>query len=209
VDGPDLDRHLALLSRLPIVARNSRPDIPFELHGSMEKVRRGILDVTIAINNVYELRLVGAHLKSKLPDPRGETLLRRCEAHLVRQHIETILRGKPDCNLLVYGDLNDTRNEPTIQEIIGPGSTLDHLVELPLQDENGDRWTHYWRVADIYSRIDYIMVSRALGPEIVPASTGIFHGSGWSEASDHRPVITAIRARDSRSKKIGAAFSEN
>src|SRR5205809_7908514 len=50
VQAADPDRHLALVSRFPIVARNSVVDIPFDLNGAPEKVRRGFLDVTIQVN---------------------------------------------------------------------------------------------------------------------------------------------------------------
>jgi endonuclease/exonuclease/phosphatase family metal-dependent hydrolase len=205
VNGPDPDRHLALLSRYPIIARHSRPDISFELHGAMEKVRRGILDVTIGVNNNYDLRLVGAHLKSKLSAPEGEALLRRNEAHLLRQHVESILKVNPATNLLVYGDFNDTKNEPAIQEIIGPNGGPEHLSDLPLQDENGDRWTHYWKFADLYSRIDYILVNQGLFPEINPSGSRIFRSANWNEASDHRPVIATIRAKETKAKKRSEA----
>ena len=83
VNGPDPDRHLALLSRFPIVARNSRPDISYDLNGIPEKVKRGFLDVTIRVSAEYELRLVGVHLKSKLETSSGEALVRRHEAQLL------------------------------------------------------------------------------------------------------------------------------
>ena len=34
----------------PIVARNSRGDVPYELDGKPEKVKRGFLDVTVQVN---------------------------------------------------------------------------------------------------------------------------------------------------------------
>ena len=49
LQAADPDRHLALVSRFPIVARNSQADVPFELNGQPEKVRRGFLDVTIQV----------------------------------------------------------------------------------------------------------------------------------------------------------------
>ena len=66
LQAADEDRHLALVSRFPIIARNSRPDVSYELNGKPEKVRRGFLDVTVQVNPNYRLRLVGTHLKSKL-----------------------------------------------------------------------------------------------------------------------------------------------
>ncbi|HEX8313314.1 MAG TPA: hypothetical protein VF614_18455, partial [Chthoniobacteraceae bacterium] len=100
VSGPDEARHLALLSRFPIMERNSRTDVSFDLNGQPEKVRRGILDVKVQVTPSYQLRLVGVHLKSKLPTPEGEALLRRSESQEVRAHLEQILTSSPQVNLL-------------------------------------------------------------------------------------------------------------
>ena len=71
VEGADQERHLALASRFKIVSRQSMPNVPFTANGIQEKVRRGFLDVTVKINAGCQLRLVGAHLKSKLAAPEG------------------------------------------------------------------------------------------------------------------------------------------
>src|SRR5271165_2472610 len=66
VNAADPNRHLALLSRFEIVERHSEKTLFFDLNGQREAVERGFLDVTIEVNQSYRLRLVGAHLKSKL-----------------------------------------------------------------------------------------------------------------------------------------------
>src|ERR1700731_657157 len=88
VSGADRDRHLALLSRFRIVERDSEKDLFFDLNGQREPVERGFLDVTLEINPMFRLRVVAAHLKSKLAVPSVEALLRRNEARLLRQHID-------------------------------------------------------------------------------------------------------------------------
>ena len=45
--GADDTRHLALLSRFPITARNSQRDLTYDLMGREEPIRRGILDPTV------------------------------------------------------------------------------------------------------------------------------------------------------------------
>ncbi|HEV7405887.1 MAG TPA: endonuclease/exonuclease/phosphatase family protein, partial [Chthoniobacteraceae bacterium] len=192
VPGPDVDRHLALLSRFPIVARNSVADVPYEMNGTPQKVKRGFLDVTVRVNDAYELRLVGAHLKSKRPVPAGEELQRRREAQLLRAHAEQILTADPTVNLLLYGDFNEVKSEPAIQAIAGPRGSPQHLTELLLQDSLGDRWTHYWKASDIYSRFDYFFAGPALAREIVLPHSGIYRGELWNKASDHRPIYAAI-----------------
>ena len=193
VQAADQDRHLALLSRFPITSRQSVTDASYELNGQQQKVRRGFLDVTIKIKAGLEIRFVGAHLKSKRAAEEGEALLRRNEAHLLRQHVEEILAKDPSVKLMVYGDFNDTKNEPPIHEIAGRRNAADGLSDLWLKDNVGDRWTHYWKTADEYSRIDYIFTNRALFPEIVLPKCRVYRSDFWNDASDHRPVVATIR----------------
>jgi endonuclease/exonuclease/phosphatase family metal-dependent hydrolase len=192
VSGPDEDRHLALVSRFPIVARQSLTDIPFELNGQPQKVRRGFLDVTIEVNPQYRLRMVGVHFKSKLPVPEGEALIRRHEAQKLRQHLEKIIAADGNVNRVAYGDFNDSKNEPMFQEVSGVRGTPSYMADLWAKDALGDRWTHYWRTADIYSRFDYIFVSPALFREVVKAKSTVYRSAEWNEASDHRPVYATI-----------------
>lgn len=194
VQAADPDRHLALVSRFPIVARNSATDVPFEINGQQEKVRRGFLDVTVQVNADYQLRLVGTHLKSKLPTPEGEALIRRFEAQKLRAHLDGILTAEPQTNLICYGDFNDTKNEPMFAEVSGVRGSANYMADLWAKDSLGDKWTHYWKTADEYSRIDYIFVSPALFREVVLSKSHIYRSdvNDWADASDHRPVFTSI-----------------
>ena len=198
LQAADPDRHLALVSRFPIVARNSAPDVPYELNGQPEKMRRGILDVTIQVNSGYQLRMVGVHLKSKLPVPQGEALIRRHEAQELRKHVNKILTAAPQANLVCYGDFNDTKNEPMFAEISGPKKSPTYLADLWARDSVGDRWTYYWRPADQYSRIDYLFVSPALFPEVVKTKSSVYRSADWQTASDHRPVSASIIPLDQK-----------
>ncbi len=190
-DSPG-DRHLALFSRFPIASRQSMPDVPYELDGTRQKMRRGMLDVTVKVEEDYFLRLIGVHLKSKRPVPEGQALVRRHEAHLLRKRIDRVLKADPDTNLLVYGDLNDTKNEPTIQEIIGVRNSPRYMMDIWLSDNRGERWTYYWKYADIYSRVDYVFVSRALKSEVVFSKCYIARPSNWNKASDHCLIVATI-----------------
>jgi endonuclease/exonuclease/phosphatase family metal-dependent hydrolase len=188
----DLERHLALLSRFPIIERHSQTNLTFDLDGAPHKMARGILDVTIRINPQYELRLLGVHLKSKLAAPEGEALIRRHEAEMLRKYVDAILTAAPETNLLLYGDFNDYKNEPPIQTITGTRGAARYLTELPAIDAAGERWTHYWKPADLYARIDYLFAGPALLHEIASGTTRIYSAPDWAEASDHRAILTAI-----------------
>jgi endonuclease/exonuclease/phosphatase family metal-dependent hydrolase len=195
VNGPDRDRHLALLSRFTIVERHSEKDLFVDLNGQRAPVERGFLDVTIEVDPTFRLRVVGAHLKSKLAVPSGEALLRRNEARLLRQHIDGVLSKDPNENLLVYGDLNDTKDQPAIQEILGPRQGPNRLQEIPLADAQGDRWTYYRRLSDTYDRIDFILADKALLPQIDQARSYLYRSIDWYTASDHRPVVLVLKAK--------------
>ena len=192
----DDDRHLALFSRYPIASKNPVGDLTYKLNGQIAQVRRGFLDVTIAISDNYDLRLIGAHLKSKRPVPEGEALIRRNEAQLLRDHIEKIIEADPQTNLIVYGDFNDTKNEPPIHAIKGRRGSANYMEDLPLKDSVGDRWTQYWDAADMYSRFDYFFVSKGLKPEIEQDKSYVFRSDYSDEGSDHRPIVTVINAEN-------------
>lgn len=196
LEAADRNRHLALLSKFPIVARNSQAQLSFILHGNREYMQRGILDVTLQLTPDYQLRVLGAHLKSKRPVPQGEALIRRNEALLLRKHIDSILANNPNVNLILAGDLNDTKNEPTIQAIMGSPKSPDFMADIWLRDYLGDRWTHFWKAADIYSRIDFAMVNRALFREIDKQNSYIYRSPYVLEASDHRPLVVVITPQD-------------
>ena len=191
--GLDTDRHVALLSRFPIVARNSQDHVPFNLNGQPQEIQRGILDATIEPEPGYQVRLIGLHLKSRrmVPDVDQEAL-RAKEAWFVHQYIEQILTKDPNTKLLLYGDLNTTKDEYPIREILGAYRTPSRLTDLSLADDQGERWTHYYTTGDDYSRIDYLMVSPALKPDIDAKKSGVDRTPTWNEASDHRAIFTTI-----------------
>jgi endonuclease/exonuclease/phosphatase family metal-dependent hydrolase len=190
----DTTRSVALLSRFPIVARDSRAQVTFELGGHLQHMNRGILDATVEVRPDYRLRLVGAHLKSRREVPDyDQAEFRAKEAWHLRRHLASILEKAPSTRLVLFGDLNDTKNEYPIREIIGTRGTPDHMMDIWLKDSRGELWTHYWKAADIYSRIDYIMVSPALTKEVDFDASGISDLPIWSEASDHRLIHATLR----------------
>jgi endonuclease/exonuclease/phosphatase family metal-dependent hydrolase len=193
----DDERRLALLSRFPIVARQSQARLSYLLDDTRLPVQRGFLDVTLQITESYRLRCLGAHLKSRRGVPEAnEGLMRRNEAHLLRRYAEDILTRDPDVNLLVYGDFNDTREQAAIRAVQGMRGSDLFLTPLAAEDDRGERWTHYFQETDTYSRFDYLLASRALLPETDPKQYRIPSGPDWSGASDHRPVSMVLTPVD-------------
>ena len=193
LQGPDKQRHVALLSRFPIVERHSEGFIPIQVQGKTFYSSRGFLDVTIALPSNLKLRVLCVHLKSKIPVPEySQFTFRAAEAAALKAKIETILTNDPTTPLLVMGDFNDTKNSLPIKTLLGNPGAPAILSALELHDAQGEHWTEYWKEADEYSRIDYIMVNDALKKRIDTDHSAIERPAFWNEASDHCPVFTTV-----------------
>ncbi|MGE9267104.1 MAG: endonuclease/exonuclease/phosphatase family protein [Verrucomicrobiales bacterium] len=190
--GWDNTRRLALLSRLPITARNSQSELFYETGGSTLQHSRGILDATIDLPG-GPTRFIGLHLKSKreLRD-HDQELMRQNEALLARKHCNTILEENPSARLLVYGDFNDTRRTPTIYNLLGQHNAANYLEDIYLVDSRGENWTHFWDYQDTYARIDYVLASKALIGEIDRKRSYVVDHPDWATASDHRALLITI-----------------
>lgn len=192
--GGDETRRLALLSRLPIKARNSQTNLTYQLGAQTLPFQRGILDVTISITPTFDLHCVGVHLKSMREiEEADQAQMRRNEARLLRKHIDSIFTKEPGARILAYGDCNEHRNEPAISEIMGSPRTSDTAMQdVWLKDRNGEVWTHFWDAADTYSRLDYCFTSRLLRPHIDFSRCFIYSVRDFDKASDHRPLVIKI-----------------
>jgi len=191
--GVDPIRGLALLSRYPIGATVRRDSLNYRSQGREHGMQRGILDATVA-TPAGEFRFLGVHLKSKRETDEGDQGdMRLNEAHLLRREIDAILRGNPQARLVVYGDLNDSRQSPVVRTVHGRGKHREALMMIALKDSRGHYWTHHWAFQDIYSRIDYVMVSQALRGEVVWDRCAILDGAEVARASDHRPLLVVFR----------------
>jgi endonuclease/exonuclease/phosphatase family metal-dependent hydrolase len=194
LSGPDPSRHVALLSRYPIVDRHSLGDIPLKVGTVTLHSPRGFLDVTVEASPGYRVRILCIHLKAKLEVADYDaTALREAEATFLRKHVREILSRDPGTRLVVMGDFNDTKNSRALWEITGKPEWADSLRALSLTDRNGESWTEYWASADVYSRIDYMMVSKKLDPEIDSGRSTVARFPFWREASDHCPLVLTLR----------------
>ncbi len=157
-------------------------------------VLRGFLHL-VFVKQKYKLHVIAAHLKARLYNPHySHSDMRRNEARLLRRIVIGIMSKQPNSNILVVGDLNDTRDSGTIATVRGDyGKKSLALVDLRPLDTDGCCWTHWWRRQDSYGRIDYAFVSKALLPEILRDKTRITHIPAiWLKASDHRPLRIVI-----------------
>ncbi len=195
IQGVDTNRHVAILSRYPIISRNSRINTSYTIGTHTIGMSRGLLDVTIQVNADYQFRALVAHLKSKRPVPDiNQATMRLEEARILRRHAETLLRQNSRHNLLVMGDLNDDPESEALAMIRGHEPPRLHRLEA--FDRNGLSFTHFWTGRNQYSQIDYLLVNEAMQAELVADSAAIADAEGWEKASDHRAVYARFHALD-------------
>jgi endonuclease/exonuclease/phosphatase family metal-dependent hydrolase len=206
VPGYDPDIHVAVLSRLPVLARRPHTNEMFLLDGQRFHVSRGFAELDLRAGTNFTFTLIVAHLKSKRPVPEADQAeLRLEEAKLLRSLIEARLQANPQARLVVAGDFNDTHDAPPIKTLIGRGKL--RLFDTRPAERNGDdrpnpnprypprnvTWTDYYGVADSYERIDYILTSLAMKPLLEREGTYIPVIPNWGIGSDHRPVLATFR----------------
>jgi len=205
VTGADTNIHVAILSRLPIIARQPHTNESFLLDGRRFRVSRGFAEVEIQAEKNFTFTLLAAHLKSRRPSPEADEAEQRlAEAKILRGLVDQHLQADPDAKLVVLGDFNDVKNSPAIREIISHGKF--RLTDARPAERNGDTapnpnpryeprnitWTHYYGVEDTYSRIDYILFSPALANHRLPVETYIPTVPNWGTGSDHRPIVATF-----------------
>ena len=186
--------NMAVLSRFPIVASHSHVDDTYTIGPTKFPVMRGIIEIDLAVNSQYRLRLMVAHLKSKVFHSFGQAEMRRSEARLLNNHIRDSLKENPDVNLLVVGDFNDDPSSAALRDI-ATYKRQRLLHDLRPTDAVGDAWTHREN-DDNYHRIDYMLASDGLMPEVIPEKSFVVRSSLLLRASDHRPVVATFAAAD-------------
>jgi len=188
VHGPDPDRHVAVLSRIPFAALHPRESITYKSGGGQKMVSRGMLEVDVIVNG-RSLALYVVHLKSRLTettaDPQSATQ-REGEARVLRDFVRQEQSLAHGALVAVVGDFNDARDAPALKRFTElDGQPL--LAIAPTADSRGETWTSGYAREDSYDRSDYILLSPALLP-LQKKPGGIEDIPASATASDHRLV---------------------
>ena len=210
VTGFDTNIQVAVLSRFPFHARQPHTNEGFLLYGKRFRVSRGFAEVEVRVHERYRFTLLTAHLKSRRESAAADQAeLREQEAMRLRRIIEGRLAVQPDLNLVVLGDFNDHPDSTSLRMIQARGRKTALIDTRPsernangsVDEDSGLRsrqvtWTHFFEKEDVYSRIDYILVSRGMAREWDRAGTYVLRLPGWGIGSDHRPVVARFQAAD-------------
>ena len=206
VQGADTNIHIAILGRLPIVACRPHTNDLFLLDGRQLRVERGFAEVDIQAATNFTFTLIAAHLKSRRPVPDADEAEERLgEAKILRSIIDEDFKTNPDANLVVLGDFNDVKDSDSVKTIIGRGKIK--LTDTRPAERNGDSapvensnfdprnvsWTEFYGKEDIYTRMDYILISPALARDWVKEETYIPTIPNWGIGSDHRPIVATFK----------------
>jgi endonuclease/exonuclease/phosphatase family metal-dependent hydrolase len=193
LEGPDPDRHVAVLSRRPWTAVTPHADLEFSYFGRPEKVKRGLLEADFA-GEGGGLTIFMLHLKSRITDQADDPLSaarRAGEAKAVR---DLILEKFPDpssSRFLVIGDFNDDLAGRALRLLMHRGK-MEIATALPAADSRGEMWTEFYRKEQTYSAIDHVLVSPGLLAAVRSGRAHVFDGPGVALASDHRPVVVML-----------------
>jgi endonuclease/exonuclease/phosphatase family metal-dependent hydrolase len=208
VSGWDTNIHVAILSRLPILASHPHTNDSFLLDGRRFRVSRGFAEVDLQVATNFTVTLIAAHLKSRRPVPEAdEAQLRFEEAKILRRIVDEHFHADANARLIVLGDFNDVKSSEAVKAILRRGKFK--LTDTRPAERNGDNapneiprfdprnvtWTHYYGVEDSYSRVDYILFSPALARDWVKDETYIATVPNWGTGSDHRPIVATFEEK--------------
>ncbi len=209
VSGWDTNIHVAVMSRFPIVRKRPHVEERYVVFGKALHVSRGFAEVEIRVDDRYSFTLFNAHLKSRRPVRIADQAdMRLEEARVLRRLLDERLREDPSANIVVVGDLNDTKDSKPVRALIGRGRSK--LTDTRPVERNGDTepsanprydprhvaWTYHYGREDSYQRIDYILLSSGMAREWEPGETYVQTHPNWGVGSDHRLVIAGFEAAD-------------
>ncbi|MFN2100897.1 endonuclease/exonuclease/phosphatase family protein [Altererythrobacter sp. MF3-039] len=144
-----------------------------------------------------EIVIYGVHLKSErgFSEADGQRI---AQASIVRRnYLKDLDAGR---HVIVVGDLNDRRGDPTLKRIRGLDDIQPDLIQTGLynffeESERGERWTYIYQGRR--QQIDHILVSDSLKP-MLKRTKGIksrVERITDSEVTDHSALIVTLDFR--------------
>jgi endonuclease/exonuclease/phosphatase family metal-dependent hydrolase len=202
-DDADWYQNVVVLSRLPLGPLTTFADAVTPIPGQFDDAGRPeatdlinhrLFVVDVYARPDYAFTLAAAHLKAGRSD--RDAAWRTGQADLLHAWLgQRFGDDADDANVLIAGDLNATPDGPSFEALLNVSGTRGPVrFEDPLADT--DEFSH---AADAPARrIDHILVSEGISPEIVPSSARVAMPvePDPERLSDHLPVVVDLVARD-------------
>ena len=139
----------------------------------------------------HQFHLYVVHLKSERGFSESDEQ-RIAQASIVRRHSLPLINAGQ--NVIVAGDLNDHRGQPTLRRIRGFNDIWPDLIQTGNtkyfdDDDLGERWTHQFE--GVRHQIDHVLLSRSI-KEITSKIRARVHPHDNPDISDHRPLIVTL-----------------
>ena len=187
LNGPDPERHLAVLSRRPWRSLVRHEELDFPYLGETAVVSRGLLELRLETEG-GDLAIFEVHLKSRLSDRSDDPLSavrREGESRAVREVVANEV-GPTAGLFLIAGDFN----APPESDALGLWQGL--VLPVSARDAEGGEWTYHYDRGQSDWAFDHFLVSPALADAVVGASARIWDDPLAAQASDHRPVVLEL-----------------
>lgn len=194
-------QHVAVLSRQPFTAvLNNLPGREHyltELDDEDSETDTGISKgMKVELNfDDQPIALYAVHLVSERGGHEGDAQ-RVAQASIVRRlYLRDIEQGR---HVIVAGDLNERRGDPTLVRIRGMDDIYPDLLQTGLASfferaDEGERWTYQFRGER--NQIDHILLSESIRASSTEVRSRVARVSDES-VSDHSPLIVTIKFRD-------------
>jgi|UniRef100_UPI00404974FE endonuclease/exonuclease/phosphatase family metal-dependent hydrolase len=192
--GLDEARHVAILSRMPLVSVQTHADLIFKYFDGIETVKRGLLEAKVSTSD-GEVTIWALHLKSRYTDRKDDpdSIKRRAgEAMAIREFILKRFPEPAESRFIIMGDFNDVKRSAAVRYMKKRGKLMITKL-LPAVDSRGEHWTYHYGRTDTYSRVDHVLVSPGLFHAIKDGSARIEDDEDVRKASDHRPVTVTLQ----------------
>lgn len=197
MEGPDTDRHVAVLSNIEPEAIKQHSDLDFKYFEGRERVKRGLLELSFSLPDGHSFKLFAVHLKSRFTDRKDDEqseLRRTREAEACRNRIiERTLESGLDA-FLIAGDFNDHPNSPTQRRFLRRGD-LEIGTLVPATDSRGELWTYHYAKEARYELVDGFVASASMLARIENRQGHIADLPGALGGSDHRMVFLDISGK--------------
>lgn len=195
------NQHVAVLSRQPFTAVQKslpgREHYLTELDDEESEADTGIskgMKVELSFDGQL-ISVYAIHLVSERGGHDGDAQ-RIAQASIVRRlYLKDMEQGR---HVIVAGDLNERRGDPTLIRIRGLDDIQPDLLQTGLPSffesaEEGERWTYQFQGER--NQIDHILVSESIRSASTKIESRVVRVTD-ANVSDHSPLIVTIRFRE-------------